>query len=146
MSRNIIRPSWDSYFLENIIPAVASRSTCPVAQVGAAIVNSKAHSILTTGYNGSPRGTQHCGPGCYERKMGENSQVCKAVHAEMNAILQAAYSGIRLKGSTIYINFSPCMNCARSIIQAGIKRVVFLEFSPYRESMDLLYEAGVDWN
>ncbi len=123
-----IRPSWDEYFM-NIAELAKTRSNCIRRQVGAVLVNNK-HQIISTGYNGVPRGIDHCTKATctklYE-KSGEKNEICPAVHAELNAILQAATAGISSEGTTLYSTTRPCGNCTMAIINAGIKRVVFIE-------------------
>ncbi|MHA1198346.1 MAG: deoxycytidylate deaminase [Candidatus Heimdallarchaeaceae archaeon] len=122
------RPSWDEYFM-NIAELAKTRSNCIRRQVGAVLVNNK-HQIISTGYNGVPRGIVHCTRDTctklYE-KSGEKNEICPAVHAELNAILQAATAGISSEGTTLYSTTRPCGNCTMAIINAGIKRVVFIE-------------------
>lgn len=121
------RLSWDEYFIE-ILKIVSQRSSCLSRQVGAVIV--KDNRILATGYNGSPSGVQSC----YEKgycirknsKSGENLNMCFATHAEENAILQCAKFGISCDGATIYITCFPCERCMKSIIQSGIKEIVYI--------------------
>ena len=124
----ISRPSWDEYFM-NIAELAKTRSNCIRRQVGAVLVNSK-HQIISTGYNGVPRGIDHCTKKTctklYE-KSGEKNEVCPAVHAELNAIIQAATAGISSEGTTLYSTTRPCGNCTMAIINAGIKRVVYIE-------------------
>lgn len=146
--RNILlsRPSWDEYFME-IAHVVKKRSTCLRRQVGAVIV--KERQILSTGYNGAPRGLLHCiDIGCQREKLGipsgERHELCRATHAEQNAIVQAAYSGISIKDATVYCTTMPCVLCSKMIINAGIKRVVFEGSYPDGMSLDILREAGVE--
>ena len=132
------RPSWDEYFLR-ITAEVAQRSTCTRAQVGAVVTKDK--RILTTGYNGAPRGLPHCSEvGCL---MVDNHCV-RAIHAEQNALLQGAMYGVALAGGTIYVTHQPCLTCAKLIINAGIVRVVFTKayLDPIAE--EFLREAGVE--
>jgi dCMP deaminase len=119
------RASWDEYFM-NIARVVASRSTCPRKSVGAVIVRDK--TILSTGYNGSIRGMPHC---TEVGHMMENGHCVATIHAESNAILQAARNGVRIDGGTIYVTASPCWNCFKEIANSGIRRVVYGEF--YRD-------------
>ncbi len=113
------RPSWDEYFM-GITLEVARRSTCNRAQVGAIIVRDK--RILTTGYNGSPTGLPHCTEaGC----LIVNGHCVRTLHAEQNAIIQAALHGVSTDGATIYVTHQPCLICAKMIINAGISRVVY---------------------
>lgn len=124
---DIVRPSWDEYFMR-IAEFAKSRSTCGRRQVGAVLVNDK-HQIISTGYNGVPRGVKHCTKETCTKlheKSGEKNELCPAVHAELNAILQAATAGISSEGTTLYSTTRPCGNCTMAIINAGIKRVVYL--------------------
>jgi dCMP deaminase len=121
------RPSWDEYFLE-IVKVVASRATCNRGRNGAVIAKNR--RILTTGYVGSPIGLPHCDEVGHmlHDVIDENGKISKhcvrTIHAEQNAILQAALHGVSTEGSTIYTKFEPCFVCAKMIINAGIKRVV----------------------
>ena len=140
------RLSWDDYFME-ITHLVAKRSTCLRRQVGAVIVRDK--RILATGYNGAPRGLAHCSEtGCLREKMGipsgQKQELCRGLHAEQNAIIQAALSGVSIQDSQIYSVTRPCVVCAKMIINAGIKRVIFHEGYPDPLSEQMLEEAGVE--
>lgn len=140
------RPSWDSYFMD-IVELVKTRSTCLRRQVGAIIVKDK--HIIATGYNGAPRWCKHCDEvGCLREKMnvpsGERHELCRAVHAEQNAILQAASYGVGVEGTTLYTTTQPCILCAKSLINAGIKRVVYRGTYPDNMSLDMLREACVE--
>ena len=120
------RPSWDEYF-SRIAREVAQRSTCLRRQVGAVIVHEK--RILATGYNGAPRGLPHCeAVGCLRDKLkipsGERHELCRGLHAEMNAIIQAAAYGIRIQGAMLYSTTFPCSLCAKMLINGGIVRIV----------------------
>jgi dCMP deaminase len=119
------RVSWDEYFM-NIAREVSTRSTCDRKFVGAVIVRDK--SILATGYNGSIRGLPHCDE---DGHLMEDGHCVRTVHAEANAIVQAARNGVRIEASTIYVTASPCWGCFRLIANGGISRVVFGEF--YRD-------------
>lgn len=130
----------DILFLK-IAKMVSSFGTCPTKQVGCVIVDGD--SIISSGYNDSPIGVSKCGEACMNRDIGENSKLCKAVHAEMNAILNAASRGVSVKGATVYVTISPCQSCARAIIQTGIREVVCSALSPYGRAIELLNEAGV---
>ncbi|WP_352419508.1 cytidine/deoxycytidylate deaminase family protein [Proteiniborus sp.] len=141
-----MRPSWDEYFME-IVNVVKKRSTCTRRQVGALIVMDK--RILSTGYNGAPIGLKHCEEvGCLREKLGvpsgQRHELCRGLHAEQNAIVQAANSGISIKGGTIYVTDQPCVLCAKMIINAGIKRVVFSGDYPDELSTNMLQEAGIE--
>ncbi len=139
------RPSWDEYFL-SIARLVASRSTCLRRQVGAVVV--KDQRILATGYNGAPAGLKHCEEvGCLRERLGipsgERQELCRGIHAEQNALVQAATSGADIKGATIYCTTQPCILCTKLIIGAGITRVVVAEGYPDSLARDLLKEAGI---
>ena len=114
-----MRPDWDSYFLK-IANAVSERSTCDRALVGCVLVLDK--RILTTGFNGSPTGQPHCDE--VGHLMVEGHCV-RTIHAETNAIIQAALHGVSTKGSTCYVTHFPCMNCAKALVNAGITRLVY---------------------
>ena len=121
------RPDADEYFL-NIVEVVSSRTTCLRRRVGAILV--KDGHIIATGYNGSPKGLKHCEEvGCIRQQLnipsGERYELCRAVHAEENAIVQAAYHGISTKDSILYCNYLPCVHCFKLIINAGIKEIIF---------------------
>jgi dCMP deaminase len=120
------RASWDEYFM-NIAREVAKRSTCDRKFVGAVVVRDR--SILATGYNGSIKGLPHCDD---EGHLMEEGHCVRTVHAEANAIVQAARNGVRIDGGDIYVTASPCWGCFRLIANAGIGRIVFGEF--YRDN------------
>ena len=139
------RPEWDPYFME-IARVVCKRSTCLRRHVGAVIV--KDRRILATGYNGAPSGIAHCiKTGCLREKMnvpsGERHELCRGIHAEQNAIVQAAYLGVSISGSTLYCTNQPCILCAKMIINAGIIRVVIEEGYPDEAAAQMLLEAGI---
>lgn len=123
-----MRASWDEYFMQ-IVEVVKTRSTCLRRQVGAVIV--KDNRIITTGYNGAPSHLKHCTElgGCEREKMGipsgQRHELCRALHAEQNAIIQAAKLGNTTEGATLYVNVQPCVICAKMLINAGIVRVVY---------------------
>ncbi|MCS6950767.1 MAG: cytidine/deoxycytidylate deaminase family protein [Armatimonadota bacterium] len=132
------RPSWDEYFLR-IAKEVATRATCPRRSVGAVIVLDR--RILTTGYNGAPHGLAHCTEvGC--KIVDGHCQ--RALHAEQNAILQAALNGVSTRGATVYVTCQPCNTCAKMLINAGIVRVVFEGDYPDPFAMELFEEAGIE--
>jgi len=140
-----MRQSWDEYFM-GIVELVKERSTCMRRQVGAVVVKDK--RILSTGYNGAPMNCPHCEEtGCLRIQMnipsGTRHELCRAVHAEQNAIVQAAYHGISLKGATLYVTDSPCVICAKLAINAGIEVIVYKGEYPDELSKQLLSEAGV---
>ncbi len=143
------RPDWDHYFM-NIAESVKIRCNCMSAKKGAIIVKDK--QILSTGYNGTAKGVQHCNEGGCQRcqlrhlgkiKSGVYSAPCTCAHAEENAIVQAAYNGTATKGAVIYTTFTPCNTCARMIINAGIKEVISKINYPDDFGTRLLKEAGV---
>jgi len=139
------RPDWDSYFME-IARVVSSRSTCLRRKVGAVIVKEK--RILATGYNGAPTKLAHCEQtGCLREQMqvpsGERHELCRGLHAEQNAIIQAALHGVSINGAVIYTTYSPCAVCAKMIINAGITEVVTAASYPDKLASDMLAEAGI---
>jgi len=140
------RPSNDEYFME-MAQLVSSRSTCLRRKVGAVIVKEK--RVLSTGYNGSPKGTKHCEElGCIRVKLnvpsGTRHELCRGVHAEQNAVTQAAYFGVSVDGATIYTTTYPCSMCAKILINAGIKEIIYSEGYADDLSKDLLEEAGIE--
>jgi dCMP deaminase len=138
MTSNDERPSWNEYFM-NVAHEVAKRSTCERAQVGAVIVKDK--RILTTGYNGSPRGLPHCTEvGC----LMENGHCVRTLHAEQNAIIVAALHGVITEGATIYITHQPCFLCAKMIINAGIVQIVYDKEYPDDRASEFLEQASVE--
>ncbi len=145
--RKYLRPSWDEYFIE-LSNAVAKRATCDRGRSGCVIVRDR--QILVTGYVGSPKGLPHCDDvGHLMKKVihedGSISQHCvRTVHAEQNAICQAARLGIALDGSTIYCRMTPCRTCAMLIINCGIKRVVCeKKYHAASESEEMFKEVGI---
>lgn len=146
MASGYRRPSWEAYFMD-ITFLVAKRSTCLRRSVGAIIVKDK--RILSTGYNGAPTGIKHClETGCLRERLniasGENHELCRGIHAEQNAIIQAAYHGVSIKGASLFCTNLPCSICAKMIINAGINRICYA--SGYADSMseEMLREAMVD--
>ncbi len=142
---NNTRPSWDEYFMK-ICSLVAERSTCIRHNVGAIIVKDK--RILTTGYNGAASGAKHCLElGCLRDEMGIKSgtrhEICRAIHAEQNAIIQAGIHGINIKGATMYCTHTPCMICAKMIVQVGIKEVVSYKDYADENAKKFLCDSGV---
>jgi len=140
------RPSWDEYFLE-IANLVATRSTCLRRNVGAVIVKDK--RILATGYNGAPQGLPHClDIGCMREKLniprGERHELCRGIHAEQNAIIQAATSGTNIDNSILYSTHFPCSLCMKMIINSGIRKIFFLEGYPDDLSKSLCQEANLE--
>lgn len=140
------RLSWDEYFMQ-MAELTAKRSTCLRRQVGAVIV--KDRHIIATGYNGAPRGLQHCDEkgGCLRQQLGvpsgQRHELCRALHAEQNAIIQAATLGQSIEDGTIYVTHQPCVICAKMIINAGIKRIVVREAYPDEMATEILDEAGI---
>jgi dCMP deaminase len=127
--RTLDRKSKDVYFSE-IADLVSSRSTCLRDQVGAVIV--KESQILSTGYNGAPKGLPHCSEvGCLREQMGvksgERHELCRGLHAEQNAIIQAAYHGVSVRGAKMYCTTRPCSICTKMIINAGIVEIVYID-------------------
>lgn len=142
------RPDWDDYFMQ-ICHVVATRSTCLRRQVGALLVRNR--RILATGYNGPPKGLAHCDEcgGCYRDQQGipsgQRIELCRALHAEQNAILQAAVHGVALEGQvTCYSTIRPCVTCAKMLINANVVRIVFEGSYPDDLALQMLQEAGVE--
>jgi len=140
------RPSWDEYFM-SIARVVASRSNCVKRKVAAVVTRDR--RIISTGYNGTPRGTRNCNEGGCPRcnslvPGGTRLDECVCSHGEENAITQASYHGVSLRGGTIYTTFSPCLHCTKMIINAGLSEVVYDTHYPLGETaLALLREAGV---
>jgi dCMP deaminase len=146
MAERIARPDWDAYFM-SITFLVAKRSTCTRRKVGAVIVKDK--RILATGYNGAPSGIAHCiDIGCMREELdipsGEKHELCRGIHAEQNAIVQAAYYGVAIKESTLYCTNMPCSICAKMIINAGIKNIFYLDGYADKIAEQMLVEGDVD--
>jgi len=140
------RPTWDEYFM-TIATQVATRSTCLRRQVGAVLVHQR--RIQATGYNGAPRGLRHCAEtGCLRQQLnvpsGQRHEICRALHAEMNALLQAAMYGIPVDGADLYCTTQPCILCAKMLINAGVKRIYMKEGYPDEMAVDMLKEAGIE--
>ena len=136
-----IRPSWDEYFMR-IAHEVATRSTCPRLAVGAVIVRDK--RILTTGYNGSPSGMPHCDDvGCLIRIVDGRESCQRTLHAEQNAIIQAAYHGVSITGASIYCTHQPCLMCVKMIMNAGVEEVHYAGGYPDPLAMELAAEGGL---
>jgi dCMP deaminase len=139
------RISWDEYFMQ-IAHLVSQRSTCLRRNVGAVIV--KDRRMLATGYNGSPRGLAHClETGCVRDKLkipsGQRHELCRGLHAEQNAIIQASLYGISVKDSAIYVTNQPCIICAKMLINAGVTEIVISEGYPDEMSAQMLKEAKI---
>lgn len=140
----IDRPDLDEYFME-IASVVAKRSTCLRNQVGALFVKNK--RLLTTGYNGAPAGLQHCDDaGCAREGVasGTRHELCRAVHAEQNAIIQAALHGVSIEGATLYCTHQPCVLCAKMLINTKVTRVVYDQSYPDDTALRFLAQAGVE--
>jgi dCMP deaminase len=142
---NNSRPTWDEYFL-SIADLVSRRSTCLRRQVGAVLVRDK--RILATGYNGAPSRIAHCSEtGCIREKLkipsGERHELCRGLHGEQNAFLQAALHGTSLQGASLYSTTQPCIICAKMIINAGIKEIIIKSGYPDKMARQILREAKV---
>jgi dCMP deaminase len=140
-----MRPSWDDYFYK-IANDVAERATCVRRKVGAIIVKDK--RILATGYNGVPMGIVHCGErGCLREQLGvpsgEKHELCRGLHAEQNAVIQAAKHGVTIDGGTLYCTNQPCVVCSKIIINSGIEEIVFFEGYPDALAEEMLAEANI---
>ncbi|MEK6557069.1 MAG: cytidine/deoxycytidylate deaminase family protein [Candidatus Margulisiibacteriota bacterium] len=140
------RPDWDTYFM-NIADVVSTRATCVKRQVGSVIT--KEEQIIATGYNGAPRGLRHSAEvGCLRQQLdipsGTHHELCRGLHAEQNAIIQAARNGIDTKGATLYCTYMPCVICSKMIINAGISRIVFRGYYPDELAIQILNESGID--
>jgi dCMP deaminase len=116
------RSNWDQYFFD-IAHIVKSRSTCQTRAVGAVIVNPHTKNIIATGYNGAPRGMPHCDEECASRESGKDYHKCQVIHGEINAIVAAARNGVSTDGADIYLTCTPCKDCAKVLINAGIATV-----------------------
>ena len=139
------RPDWDTYFLD-IVELVSRRSTCLRRAVGAGLVRDR--RILATGYNGAPSKLQHClDIGCLREQLkvpsGERHELCRGLHAEQNAIIQAALHGVSTKDASLYCTNHPCVICAKMIINAGIVRIVIRDDYSDPLATQMLEEAGI---
>ena len=139
------RPSWETYFMD-ITSLVAKRTTCLRRAVGAIIVKDK--RLLSTGYNGAPSHIRHCREvGCMREQLkvpsGQRHELCRGIHAEQNAIIQAAYHGVSIKGATLYCTTQPCSICAKMIINAGIRKIIYAAGYADPMAVGMLEEAGV---
>lgn len=140
------RPSWDQYFMD-ITRLVATRSTCLRRQVGAVLV--KGRNILASGYNGVPSGITHCdADGCLRARLnvpsGERHELCRGLHAEQNAIIQAARHGVNIDGATLYCTTMPCIICTKMIINAGINKVIYAEGYADELAREMINEAAIE--
>ncbi|MBR5926734.1 MAG: cytidine/deoxycytidylate deaminase family protein [Firmicutes bacterium] len=139
------RPSWDEYFMD-MAELARKRTTCLRRGVGAVIV--KDNRVIATGYNGTPKGITHCGEtGCLREKLGvpsgQRHELCRGLHAEQNAIIQAACTGASIDGATLYCTTQPCSICSKMIINAGIKRIVIKESYPDELAESMIKESGI---
>jgi len=140
------RPPWNEYFMDITI-LVSKRSTCLRRAVGAIIVKDK--RILATGYNGEPKSIRHCGEvGCLREIMkiesGQRHELCRGIHAEQNAIIQAAYHGAPIKDASLYCTNLPCIICTKMLINAGIKKIYYKDGYADELSQNMLAEAGIE--
>ena len=140
------RPAWDEYFMQMAVLA-ASRSTCLRRHVGAVIV--KDRMVLSTGYNDTPRGLPNCGDGGCARcagsaPSGTSHDTCLCLHAEQNSIIQAAYHGVGINGGAMYVTHQPCLTCAKMILNAGLRRVVFAGEYPDPLARQVLEDGHVE--
>lgn len=140
------RPSWPEYFM-TIAEMVAKRSTCLRRHVGSVLVKDK--RILATGYNGAPAGLKHCAEvGCIRQNTsipsGERHELCRGLHAEQNAIIQAAYHGISIAGSTLYCTNKPCVICSKMLINAGIVKIFYEKGYDDQLADQMITEAGIE--
>jgi dCMP deaminase len=139
------RPTWDEYFMKMAYLA-ATRSNCTRRKVGAVIV--KDRKIVSTGYNGPPKGSMHCDEsGCLREQLnipsGERHELCRGLHAEQNAIIQAAVFGTVISGSVIYVTTHPCVVCSKMLINAEVNEIIFAEGYPDELSELMLIESGL---
>lgn len=140
------RPDWDDYFLK-ITLDVSERATCVKRQVGSIIV--KDHRILSSGYNGSPKGFKHCTEEtCIRKQMnvpsGQRHELCRGLHAEQNAIIQAAWHGVKIEGGTLYCTYQPCVICVKMMINAGIVKLVYTGGYPDELAQEMLKESDLE--
>lgn len=143
--KKLKRPGWDEYFT-SIARLVSTRSTCLRRRVGAVLIKDK--KILATGYNGAPIKVEHCEKaGCLRERLkvpsGERHELCRGLHAEQNALLQAALHGVSVKDAALYSTIEPCVICAKMLINAGIREIIISGPYPDKMSSGLLKEAGV---
>ena len=142
-----MRASWDEYFMQ-IADLVKTRSTCIRRNVGAVII--KDNRIISTGYNGPPSGIEHCDEigGCYREQLhvpsGQRHELCRALHAEQNAVIQAAKFGVSTEGATIYITHQPCVICAKMIINSGISKIVYGNPYPDEDALRMLNSSKIE--
>lgn len=146
MSKEMKRPHWDEYFIQ-MADLAATRSTCLRRKVGAVIV--KDRNVLATGYNGVPSGLQHCDQtGCLRDKLnvpsGQRHEICRGLHAEQNAIIQAAKHGVCIEGADIYITDSPCSICSKMVLNSNLQNVYYDKGYPDELAMDMLSESNIN--
>lgn len=139
------RPSYDEYFME-MSHVVSKRSTCLRRRVGAILVKNK--HILSTGYNGAPKGMHHCSEvGCLRANQhipsGERHELCRGLHAEQNAIIQAAVFGVSIQGSSLYCTNTPCVVCVKMLINAGVQEIIFAGEYSDKLAKDMIKESGI---
>jgi dCMP deaminase len=140
------RPGWDEYFIK-ITYDVAGRATCVKRQVGAMVV--KDFHILATGYNGTPKGFVHCTKETclrikYNVASGQRHELCRGLHAEQNAIIQAAWHGVKIEGGTLYCTYQPCVICVKMMINAGIVKLVYAGGYPDELAREMLKESKLE--
>ncbi|MDD5382976.1 MAG: dCMP deaminase family protein [Candidatus Margulisbacteria bacterium] len=140
------RPAWDDYFM-TIAEDVSERAICVKRKVGALIV--KDNRILTTGYNGAPKGFNHCSEQtCLRKQMqvpsGQRHELCRGLHAEQNAIIQAAWHGVKIVGGTMYSTYQPCVICVKMMINAGIVKVIYAGGYPDELAQEMLKESQLE--
>lgn len=140
------RPGWDNYFIK-ITQDVSERATCVKRKVGAIVV--KENLILATGYNGAPKGFAHCTEETCLRKKhrvpsGQRHELCRGLHAEQNAIIQAAWHGVKIKGATMYCTYQPCVICVKMMINAGIVKLVYADGYPDELAREMLKESKME--
>ncbi len=141
-----VRPDWDTYFMD-MAKLAARRSSCLRRAVGAVLV--KDRRVLSTGYNGVPSGVTHCEvAGCLREKLdvpsGERHELCRGLHAEQNAIIQAAFHGVSIRGAVLYCTNLPCIICAKMLINAGVLRIVYAEGYADALTEEMLVEVGME--
>jgi len=140
------RPDWDTYFMD-MAKLAARRSSCLRRAVGAVLV--KDRRLLSTGYNGVPSGVTHCEvAGCLRERLqvpsGERHELCRGLHAEQNAIIQAAFHGVSIRGAVLYCTNLPCIICAKMLINAGVRRIVYIEGYSDTLTREMLDEVGME--
>lgn len=141
-----VRPDWDTYFME-MAKLASKRSSCLRRAVGAVLV--KDRRLLATGYNGVPSGVTHCEvTGCLREKLsvpsGERHELCRGLHAEQNAIIQAAFHGVSIREAVLYCTNLPCIICAKMLINAGVRRIVYIEGYADALTEEMLREVGME--